>query len=91
MRPMQTESLGGKRYALVCVNDFSCYTWVKFIHNKFETFKVCQTLFLQLQREKNIGIFRIRSDHGQEFENRGFSEFCEHEGIFHEFSAPLTP
>ena len=91
MGPMQTESLGGKRYALVCVDDFSRYTWVKFIHVKSETLKVCQILFLQLQREKNTGICRIRSDHGREFENKYFTEFCENEGIFLEFSAPLTP
>ena len=88
---MQTESLGGKRYALVCVDDFSRYTWVKFIHVKSETLKVCQILFLQLQREKNTGICRIRSDHGREFENKYFTEFSENEGILHEFSAPLTP
>ncbi|MCH87106.1 retrovirus-related pol polyprotein from transposon tnt 1-94 [Trifolium medium] len=34
---------------------------------------------------------RIRSDHGGEFENSKFSEFCSSEGIEHEFSAPHTP
>ena len=87
MGSMQAESLGGKRYVLVCVDDFSRYTWVKFVHDKSKTFKVCQTLFLQLQREKHTGICRIRSDHGREFENKYFKEFCENEGIFHEFSA----
>ena len=60
---MQTKSLKGKKYALVCVDDFSRYTWIKFIHEKSKTFKVCQTMCLQLQREKNVGITRIRSDH----------------------------
>ncbi|KAA0041515.1 gag-pol polyprotein [Cucumis melo var. makuwa] len=91
MGPMQTESLGRKRYAVVCVEDFSHYTWIKFILDKSETFKTCQTLFTQLQREKNTGIGRIRTDHGREFENQHFAEFCDNEGIFHEFSAPLTP
>ena len=52
---------------------------------------MCQTLFTQLQREKNIGIGRIWTDHGREFENKYFTEFCDNEGIFYEFSAPLTP
>ncbi|TYK02444.1 gag-pol polyprotein [Cucumis melo var. makuwa] len=50
-----------------------------------------QTESLGGKREKNTGICRIRSDHGREFENKYFTEFCENEGIFLEFLAPLTP
>ncbi|XP_062114374.1 uncharacterized protein LOC133825452 [Humulus lupulus] len=40
----------------------------------------------------NIGkIVRIRSDHGKEFENIVYDEFCKSKGISHEFSAPKTP
>ncbi|XP_062088723.1 uncharacterized protein LOC133795284 [Humulus lupulus] len=35
-------------------------------------------------------VFRLRSDHGKEFENALFAEFCDHMGIAHEFSAPKT-
>ncbi|KAA0065622.1 gag-pol polyprotein [Cucumis melo var. makuwa] len=42
-------------------------------------------------KEKNTGIGRIETDHGREFENQHFAEFCDNEGIFHEFSAPLKP
>ena len=31
MGPMQVQSLDGKRYACVCVDDYSRYTWVKFL------------------------------------------------------------
>ena len=31
MGPMQVESLGGKKYAYVVVDDFSRYTWISFI------------------------------------------------------------
>lgn len=56
MGPMQVESLGGKRYVFfiylfICIDDFSKYTWVQFIRDKFDTFQVCQTLCRQLQRE----------------------------------------
>lgn len=37
MQPMQTESFEGE-YVLVCVDDFSLYTQVKFLHDKSETF-----------------------------------------------------
>jgi hypothetical protein len=91
MGPMQVESLGGKRYAFVVVDDFSRYTWVNFIRDKSDTFDIFKTLSTQVQREKNCGIVRIRSDHGREFENEKFSEYCASEGIKHEFSSPITP
>jgi transposase InsO family protein len=34
---------------------------------------------------------RIRSDHGREFENAKFEEFCLSYGIQQEFSSPITP
>ncbi|XP_057452420.1 uncharacterized protein LOC130744244 [Lotus japonicus] len=52
MGPMQVESLGGKRYAFVCVDDFSRYTWVNFIAEKSDTFSVFKELCQQIQREK---------------------------------------
>ena len=91
MGPMQVESIGGKRYVLVVVDDFSRFTWVNFIREKSDTFDVFKELCTQLQREKGCGIVRIRSDHGTEFENSRFSEFCAEEGIKHEFSSPITP
>ncbi|CAJ2661762.1 unnamed protein product [Trifolium pratense] len=91
MGPIQVESLGGKKYVLVVVDDFSRYTWVNFIREKSETFEEFKNLCLQLQKEKDCGIVRIRSDHGKEFENSKFVDFCAAEGINHEFSSPITP
>ncbi|CAJ2673932.1 unnamed protein product [Trifolium pratense] len=91
MEPMQTENLGGKRYAYVVVNDISRYTWINFIGKKSETFDVFKDLCILLQREKNNVVLRIRSDHGNEFENSRFSDFCASEGIIHEFSSLITP
>ncbi|KAK2423598.1 cysteine-rich RECEPTOR kinase [Trifolium repens] len=84
MGPMQVESLGGKKYAFVVVDDFSRYTWVNFIREKSDTFDIFKTLSTQVQRE-------IRSDHGREFENEKSSEYCASEGIKHEFSSPISP
>ncbi|KAK2410100.1 putative mitochondrial protein [Trifolium repens] len=91
MGPMQVESLGGKRYILVVVDDFSRYTWVNFIREKSDAFDVFKELCIQIQREKCSNVVRIRSDHGREFENSKFDDFCAAEGIKHEYSSPITP
>nr|GEY72743.1 putative reverse transcriptase domain-containing protein [Tanacetum cinerariifolium] len=38
--PMRVQSVNGKRYVLVVVDDYSRYTWVFFLHSKDEAFKV---------------------------------------------------
>lgn len=44
-----------------------------------------------MQNEKDSTIKRIRSDHGGEFENHKFSNWCNEMRIKHGFSAPKTP
>ncbi|KAA0038179.1 gag-proteinase polyprotein [Cucumis melo var. makuwa] len=89
--PMQTESLGGKKYVFVDVDDFSRFTSVRFLKGKSDTAKSCISLCLNLQCEKGKKISRIRSDHGKEFENEDLNNFGESKGIHYEFSAPRTP
>ena len=90
MGPTRTESLGGKRYIMVIVDDFSRYTWVEFLREKSEACEKMEVLFKRLQNEKGVSIVKIRSDCGKEFENTRFDSFCERNGIKKEFSAPKT-
>ena len=88
--PTRTTSLGGKSYGFVIVDDFSRYIWgTLFIFKEWSIGFVHS--FLQIvQNEKGYSISSIRSDHGKEFENFGFNEFCGENGISHNFSAPRT-
>ena len=94
MGPMQNESLGGKRYIFVCVDDFSRFTWTYFLREKSETFDKFKMLCTKIQNEKDSNIKsikRIRNDHGREFENAYFESYCNSLGISHEFLALRTP
>ncbi|TYK30409.1 gag-pol polyprotein [Cucumis melo var. makuwa] len=44
-----------------------------------------------IDQEKGVKILRIRSDHGKEFKNEDLHNFCNSEGIHHEYSALITP
>jgi hypothetical protein len=90
MGPTRTASLGGRRYILVIVDDFSRYTWAIPLWEKFDAFDAAQHLFKKIQVEQNCQIMRIRSDHGREFKNSKFEEFCLSYGIKQEFSSPIT-
>ncbi|KAA0043416.1 F5J5.1 [Cucumis melo var. makuwa] len=73
------------------MDDYSRFTWVRFLKGKSDTVKLCISLRLNLQREKGQKIIRIRSDHGKEFDNEDLNNFCQTEGIHHEFADPITP
>ena len=80
MGPIQTESIGGRRYIFVLVDDFSRFTWVSFLREKSETLQSFKILALQLTNEKGK-IAQIRSDHGGKFQNAAFERFCQEQGI----------
>ena len=91
MGPTRTESLGGKRYIMVMVDDFTRYTWVILLRFKSDAPEHIEALCTRLQNEKSLKIDRIRSNHGKEFENSYMESFCTRSGISQEFSAPITP
>ena len=80
MGPVQTESISGKRYILVLVDDFSRYTWVMFLRNKSDAFVSFKILALQLKSE-NEGICQIRSDHGGEFQMQRLTNSVTSKGL----------
>ena len=67
--PTRITSLGGRKYGLVIVDDYSRFTWVMFLAHKDETFGLFQKFAKKVSIKKNITILSIRSDHGIEFKN----------------------
>ena len=53
--------------------------------------RIFKTFARRAQREYNSPIVKIRSDNGTEFKNMKIEEWCDEEGIKHEFSATYTP
>jgi len=90
MGPMQTESIAGKRYVLVLVDDYSRFTWVRFIREKSDTLESFKIWALQVTNGKRR-LKQIRSDHEGEFQNEAMSNFCGQNGIVQQFVAPRTP
>jgi transposase InsO family protein len=91
MGPTRIASLGGRKYILIIVDDYSRYIWVLLFREKSDAFYQAQQLFKKIQIEQNCSIKRILSDHGREFESSIFEEFSNFHGIQQEFSSPITP
>ncbi|GJT35045.1 retrovirus-related pol polyprotein from transposon TNT 1-94 [Tanacetum coccineum] len=90
--PFAVQSYGGNRYTLFIVDDYSRYTWNRFLTDKTEAFDQFKIFSRKIQNQLGCLIVSIRTDHGREFDNEVlFGEFCNANGITHNFSAPRTP
>ncbi|GJW85685.1 retrovirus-related pol polyprotein from transposon TNT 1-94 [Tanacetum coccineum] len=90
--PSAIQSYGGNRYTLVIVDDYSRYTWSRFLKDKTEAFDQFEIFSKKIQNQLGCTIVSIRTDHGREFDNEvKFEEFCNANGITHNFSAPRSP
>jgi transposase InsO family protein len=89
--PIAYISIGGSKYCLVIVDDYSRFTWVFLLQEKSQTQETLKRFLRQAQNEFGLRIKKIRSDNGTEFKNSQIEGFLEEEGIKHEFSSPCTP
>ncbi|KAJ9561558.1 hypothetical protein OSB04_006718 [Centaurea solstitialis] len=89
--PIAVQSLNGKKYILVLVDDFSRFTWVELVRKKSQLPVLLINLLNRLQVFHGLQVKVIRSDNGTEFKNSTIEEYLNSVGITHNFSAPRTP
>ncbi|GJW28673.1 retrovirus-related pol polyprotein from transposon TNT 1-94 [Tanacetum coccineum] len=89
--PMRVESINGKKYVLVIVDDFSRYTWTHFLRSKDETPGVLIDFLTLVQRGLHAQVTTVRTDKGTEFLNKSLHAYFAKEGIRHETSTARTP
>nr|GFA09627.1 retrovirus-related Pol polyprotein from transposon TNT 1-94 [Tanacetum cinerariifolium] len=65
--PMRVESVNRKKYILVIVDDYSRFTWVKFLRSKGETLDFIIKFLKMIQVRLSVPVRRIRTDNGTEF------------------------
>ncbi|KAI3784192.1 hypothetical protein L1987_43286 [Smallanthus sonchifolius] len=63
--PISIRSIGGKSYCLVVTDDYSRFSWVKFLATKDETAETVQFLILGLENLCKQNVRRIKSDNGR--------------------------
>ncbi|GKB43088.1 retrovirus-related pol polyprotein from transposon TNT 1-94 [Tanacetum coccineum] len=89
--PIRVQSINGKKYILVIVDEYSRFTWVKFFISKDETPAFVIKLLKQLQVGLNKTVRNICTDNGTEFVNQNLTNYFESVGITHEKTVPRTP
>ncbi|GJT44576.1 retrovirus-related pol polyprotein from transposon TNT 1-94 [Tanacetum coccineum] len=68
--PIRVQSINGKKYILVIVDDYSRFTWVKFLRSKDETPEFVIRFLKKMQVGLNKTVRYIRTDNGTELVNQ---------------------
>ncbi|GKA44209.1 retrovirus-related pol polyprotein from transposon TNT 1-94 [Tanacetum coccineum] len=89
--PMRMASINGKKYILVIVDDYSRFTWVRFLRTKDEAPEAIIKCIKNIQVRLNATVRNVQPDNGTEFVNQSLREFYENVGISHQRSVARTP
>ncbi|GKE09435.1 retrovirus-related pol polyprotein from transposon TNT 1-94, partial [Tanacetum coccineum] len=88
---MRVASINGNKYILVIVDDYSRFTWVKFLRSKDEAPDFIIKFLNMIQVRLKVIVRRIRIDNGTEFVNQTLREYYKKIGISHETSVARSP
>ncbi|GJS55460.1 retrovirus-related pol polyprotein from transposon TNT 1-94 [Tanacetum coccineum] len=75
--PMRIQSINGKKYILVIVDDYSRFTWVKFLTSNDEVLEFVIKFLKMIQVCQNVTVQNIRTDSGIEFVNQTLKAYYE--------------
>jgi len=89
--PITPHSISKNRYFLTFIDDFSRKTWVYFLKEKSEAFRMFKKFKAYVEKQSGNNIKTLRSDRGGEFTSTEFNNFCEENGIKRHLTAPYSP
>jgi transposase InsO family protein len=70
-------SIGGSKYCLVIVDDYSRFTWVFFLQEKSQTQETLKRFLRRAQNEFGLRIKKIIRDNVTKFKNSQIEGFLE--------------
>ncbi|GJW14622.1 retrovirus-related pol polyprotein from transposon TNT 1-94 [Tanacetum coccineum] len=88
--PMRVASVNEKKYILIIVDDYSWFTWVKFLASKDEAPDFIIKFLKMIQVRLNAAVRSIRTDNETEYVNQTLRDYYEQFGISHETSVART-
>ena len=87
--PLQVESIGGSRYFVTFIDDYSRCVSVYFINHKTEVFERFKLFEAMVTKECGEPIMKLRTDNGGEYYVQG--AYLTSKGIEHQLTIPYSP
>ena len=82
--PMSVESIGGSKYFVTFIDDYSRCCAVYFMKQKSEVFEKFKEFEAITTNTSGCGIVRLRTDNGGEYPTKEFMDYLKSRGIQHE-------
>lgn len=89
--PLQVESIGGSRYFVTFIDDYSRCVSVYFIKHKAEVFEKFKLFEAMVTKECGEPIMKLRTDNGGEYMSKDFQAYLTLNGIEHQLTIPHSP
>uniref|UniRef100_A0A251T6N3 Putative zinc finger, CCHC-type n=1 Tax=Helianthus annuus TaxID=4232 RepID=A0A251T6N3_HELAN len=89
--PMRTESIGGCRYFITFIDDYSRKTWVYFLKLKSEALSYFKLFKALSENQSDHTIKTLRTDRGGEYCGKSFQEYLNANGIHHQLTNSYSP
>jgi transposase InsO family protein len=89
--PFEVPSLGGSKYFVTFVDEFTRMMGLYTIKLKSEVFDVFKRFKVLIEKETGRSIKILRTDGGGEYTSKDFEAFYVNHGIVHEVTTPYTP
>ena len=89
--PMSESSIGGSRYYVTFIDDFTRYTCVYFLTNKSDVLDKFKDFQSYATNVSGKGIKVIHTDNGGEYCSTEFESFLKENGIVHQLTVPYNP
>lgn len=89
--PVTPVGLGGVKYFVTFIDDWSHFTMTFLIESKDEVFECFRQYEAHVTAKFGKKVCRLRCDNGGEYRSREFKRFCADKGIQVEWTVPYTP
>ncbi|CAL2265197.1 unnamed protein product [Prunus armeniaca] len=89
--PMQSTTIGGNKYFLTFIDDYTRMCWVYFMQFKYEVFNIFKKFKAMVELQSGYKIKKLRSDRGGEYTSTEFIKFCEDVGMERQLTVAYSP
>ena len=89
--PMQTQSIGGAKYFVTFIDDYTRCCAVYFMKHKSEVFDKLKEFEATTTSDAGRAIGTLRTDNGGEYLSSAFQNYLKERGIRHELTVPHSP
>ena len=89
--PFEEHIIGGNKYFVSFVDEFSQKLWIYVFKQKDRVFEIFKRFKILVKNKSEKKIKVLETNGGGEYTSKMFEYFCAEQGVDHEVTTPYTP